>query len=195
MSGSRVHTSVAEASSKKRSNFVLPENTTGHLKAASIPPGGSHTVTGTAGKSSAIPDESLAAVRIPDRVRNRIMEPSSSFPVLHMTNAAASVAWPHRSTSASGVNQRRLHPSSSLWRKAVSEWFMSAATLCIQVLSFSSSVMQTAAGLPQKGVDVKESTMWISALMPWSVLTPDHKRPCGRKDPKCSLRKCGVGEI
>src|SRR2546425_707069 len=54
------------------------------------------------------------------------MRPSSQS-----TCALAIVAWPHRSTSTVGVNQRRLNPSATGTRNAVSARFISRATCCI----------------------------------------------------------------
>ena len=47
------------------------------------------------------------------------------------TKAAARVAWPQRSTSTLGVNQRRRQPSPSGTMKAVSDRLFSAAMACI----------------------------------------------------------------
>src|SRR6266540_299356 len=60
-----------------------------------------------------------------------------------------------------GVNQRRSKPSSCLTRNAVSERFISRATLCIQPTSRATGKRQTAAGLPANGVSVNASTCVI----------------------------------
>ena len=60
----------------------------------------------------------------------------ASRPVSQSTCALASVACPQRSTSTSGVNQRRSNSPSGAGRtKAVSECFISAATVCIHASS------------------------------------------------------------
>ena len=84
------------------------------------------------------------------------------------TNADASVAWPHRSTSAVGVNQRRLNASPCGWKNAVSDRLFSAAMSCISASGIGASSGQTAAGLPANGRSVNAST-WYSG----SVGTPE----------------------
>jgi hypothetical protein len=81
------------------------------------------------------------------------------------TAAVASVAWPQRSTSVFGVNQRRENARSSAMgfrprfkRKAVSDKFISVAIDCRTLSLRLSSIRQTAAGLPAKGFLVKAST-------------------------------------
>ena len=69
--------------------------------------------------------------------------------VSQSTNAAASVAWPHNSTSFSGVNHRRFQSAPSGKRNAVSECFSSAATCCIHTASAGPSGIQTPAVLPR----------------------------------------------
>ena len=68
------------------------------------------------------------------------------------------MAWPHRSTSATGVNHRSPKPSPLGQANAVSDRFISAATCCIQSGGGSDSSRQTAAGLPPNGSRVNEST-------------------------------------
>ena len=75
-----------------------------------------------------------------------------------MTNADASVAWPHSSTSTVGVNQRKLNASPCAWKNAVSERLFSAAMSCMSASGMSPSSGHTAAGLPAKGRFVKAST-------------------------------------
>jgi hypothetical protein len=86
-----------------------------------------------------------------------------------MACAVASVAWPQRLVSTSGVNQRSAQSASSLvpagsgWANAVSDRRSSAATCCIHASSghVSASSRQTAAGLPANGRSVKASMMRI----------------------------------
>ena len=82
--------------------------------------------------------------------------------------AVASVAWPQRFVSTSGVNQRSAQsaspPSLSGWANAVSERCNSAATCCIHASSghaSASSSRQTVAGLPPNGRSVNASMMRI----------------------------------
>src|SRR5258706_3384529 len=76
---------------------------------------------------------------------------------LQIACAEASVAWPQRSTSTAGVNQRSDQPLSRGDRNAVSARFISAATLAIQRSSRAPSMKQTAAGFPLNGSLVKAS--------------------------------------
>src|SRR5258706_8215187 len=82
---------------------------------------------------------------------------------LQIACAEASVAWPQRSTSTAGVNQRSDQPLSRGDRNAVSARFISAATLAIQRSSRAPSRKQTAAGFPLKGSLVKAS-IWRSFI-------------------------------
>jgi len=77
---------------------------------------------------------------------------------LHSTWAAARVAWPHRSTSSVGVNQRMRKPSVSGAKKAVSDRLFSAATACMMASGSQRSNGQTAAGLPPNTRSVNAST-------------------------------------
>ena len=61
------------------------------------------------------------------KVEKRISSPVTCL-CCQRTCAEASVAWPHKSTSTVGVNQRRSKWSGCLTRKAVSERFISLAT-------------------------------------------------------------------
>src|SRR5262245_9142061 len=89
--------------------------------------------------------------------------PGSSRFSSHKTCALARVAWPHRSTSTVGVNQRMSKPPSSGTRKAVSATFISAATSCIHSSGFGSGRRHTPAGFPWNGRSVKAST-WKSGM-------------------------------
>jgi len=62
---------------------------------------------GSAGKSISIQVSLSTAVSTPLRVWNRASASIVRCWSSHNTCADASVAWPHRSTSISGVNQRR----------------------------------------------------------------------------------------
>src|SRR5687768_2004702 len=69
---------------------------------------------------------------MPLRVQKRIGSPAVAIlAACHRAKAAASVAWPQRSTSTLGVNQRRSNPSPFSTTNAVSDWFISRATSCI----------------------------------------------------------------
>ena len=59
-------------------------------------------VTGSAGKLRVIQSPSLSAVSVPDFVSNVTGDPGSAWPAVQRTYAAASVAWPQRSTSRPG---------------------------------------------------------------------------------------------
>src|SRR5262249_47832230 len=98
------------------------------------------------------------AFRMPLRVENRISSPDLTKPRCHSTWAEARVAWPHKSTSATGVNQRRSKPSAFRTKKAVSDRFISLPTACSQRSSFHDGRRQTAAGFPERGRSVKAST-------------------------------------
>src|SRR5437660_513548 len=73
----------------------------------------------------------------------------------------ASVAWPQRSTSTLGVNQRSPHPSSPDVRKDVSARFISAATFAIQWSSRAPSMKQTATGFPLN-LSLVNASIWSS---------------------------------
>src|SRR5919202_648081 len=88
--------------------------------------------------------------------------------------AAASVAWPQRRVSRTGVNHRRDQTPSSRRRKNdVSERFSSDATACIQARSCSASSTRTPAGLPANGRSVKASTTKSGCIQPSSVHSLD----------------------
>jgi hypothetical protein len=77
------------------------------------------------------------------------------------TCAAASVAWPQRSISTAGVNQRssqRSPPGERRTRKAVSDRLFSAAMAWSTASGSQPSRGQTAAGLPANWRRVKAST-------------------------------------
>jgi len=74
------------------------------------------------------------------------------------TNAVASVACPHRSTSVVGVNHRSANPSPSGTKNAVSDRLFSAAMACIKGSGSHARSGQTAAGFPAKTRFVNAST-------------------------------------
>ena len=105
-------------------------------------------------------------VSSPDRVWNTIGRAASARPSAKRCEAAASVAWPHRSTSQAGVNHRRLKccpspPPACGSTNAVSERLNSFASVCIAASRPGpaaaaagpgpSSSGTTAAGLPVNG--------------------------------------------
>ena len=101
------------------------------------------------------------------------------------TWAEANVAWPHRSISTVGVNQRRsCSPSGRGTTKAVSDRFISRAMACIRPSSGKASRTVTAAGLPAKGRSVKEST---------TVRSMDHDTPRRGPAPTWRRRPGGPG--
>src|SRR5947209_8927624 len=100
------------------------------------------------------------AVRTPLRVWKRRIGSLLMFS-LQIACADPRVAWPQRSTSTVGVNQRSPQPSSAEVRNAVSARFISAATLAIHRSSRAPSMKQTAAGFPLNASLVKAS-MWKS---------------------------------
>ena len=117
---------------------------------------------GSAGKSSSIQSRSRAARRTPERVSKRRTASSGSVRSSHSTWALARVACPQRSTSTAGVNHRRAYtPGDRRRRNAVSERFISPATLRIQVSSTGWESRQTAAGLPWNNSRENAST-WTS---------------------------------
>src|SRR3954471_5266369 len=103
---------------------------------------------------------SCFAVRTPLRVWKRRIAWLLMFS-LQIACADPSVAWPQRSTSTVGVNQRSPQPSSARVRNAVSARFISAATFAIHWSSRAPSMKQTAAGFPLNASLVKAST-WSS---------------------------------
>ena len=72
--------------------------------------------------------------------------------------AVASVAWPHKSTSVVGVNQRIEKGLVFMFTKAVSDKLFSEAIDSIISSGNQSSSGQTAAGLPPKHLLEKAST-------------------------------------
>src|SRR5436305_1381080 len=117
---------------------------------------------GATGKSSSIHSPSGSAPSTPLRVWKRMALVFGTGPACHRTWALARVAWPQRSTSTVGVNQRRSQsPSGRAVMNAVSDRFISRATACIQASSGTASRTHTAAGLPAKGRSVKASTVTI----------------------------------
>src|SRR5262249_46444887 len=99
-----------------------------------------------------------AAFRMPLRVEKRISSPGLARSCCQRTCAEARVAWPHKSTSTLGVNQRRSKWPCCLTRKAVSDRFISLATAWSHSSFFHDDSRQTAAGFPAKGRSVKAST-------------------------------------
>ena len=95
----------------------------------------------------------------PLRVLNRTVLPCGSKK-LRMTKADARVACPHSSTSVPGVNQRRRYPAASFTMNAVSDRLFSIAKSDMAFSDGQLSITQTAAGLPEKGLSVKASTMY-----------------------------------
>ena len=93
----------------------------------------------------------------PLRVWNRTDARAGSSCVIR-TNAVASVACPHRSTSQAGVIQRSRKPSASGAKNAVSDSAISAEIRCRSASSGQRSRGRTAAGLPAKAREVKAST-------------------------------------
>ena len=77
---------------------------------------------------------------------------------LASTQAVPRVAWPHRSISPPGVNQRSRQRPFSRTVKAVSERLFSIAMDCISSSGSHSSMTHTAAGLPSKTRSAKAST-------------------------------------
>src|SRR5436305_1488860 len=117
---------------------------------------------GATGKSSSIHSPSGSAPSTPLRVWKRMALVFGTGPACHRTWALARVAWPQRSTSTVGVNQRRSQsPSGRAVMNAVSDRFISRATACIQASSGTASRTHTAAGLPAKGRSVNASTVTI----------------------------------
>ncbi len=117
--------------------------------------------TGPAGKSSvSTPSPPRPQVSTPLRVWNRASPPS--------TWAEASVAWPHRSISVTGVNHRRSwSPSARGTTNAVSDRLSSAATACIHASVVAAASTHTPAGLPANGTSVNASTTVIG----WATAT------------------------
>src|SRR5213082_1414358 len=100
---------------------------------------------------------SCFAVSTPLRVWKRRIASLLMFS-LQIACAEASVAWPQRSTSTPGVNQRSPQSSPRRMRNAVSDRFISAATFAIHRSSRAPpSMKQTAAGLPLNASLVKAS--------------------------------------
>ncbi len=166
-SGSSSRTVFSSASSMTRSPMCAAVSWTERIGA---PPsawstaGGAGTgVSEEVGKSIVIvPSTAVSAVRTPQRAEKRISP--SARPAVASTWAVASVAWPHMSTSAAGVNQRSAQsaspPGGRGWAKAVSERFTSDATCWSQASGGNpSSRSRTPAGLPWKGRSVKASTI------------------------------------
>ena len=110
------------------------------------------------GKFSSIKSSFRTAVNSPLFVKNLASLFNGNIAVSHKTWALARVACPQRPTSLLGLNHLRLKPSSRLIKKAVSDKFISPATLCIHASSFGKGSMHTAAGLPENILSVKAST-------------------------------------
>src|ERR1700716_4341699 len=175
-----VTTAISHAASLPESGLTTPPDAT----SASATPSasrrrvsGSAAVTGSAGKSSSTPSPRLVAVSVPLRVSNFAGFPPALGSVSQRTCALARVAWPHRSTSTVGVNQRSSKCPGSLATtgrtNAVSDRFISAATACIHAGSAGFSSRHTAAGLPVKGPDANASTWKRGARMNRGLLDDD----------------------
>ena len=119
--------------------------------AAAKPCGAVHGAGGREGKSSA-PAIRRRAIQSDRRLclcgTRRGRGPA---PEREITNAEASVAWPHRSTSTVGVNQRRCPGLAVAHKNAVSDRLFSAAIACMRSSASQSSSGHTAAGLPVNG--------------------------------------------
>ena len=127
-----------------------------------------HGFASSAGKSISIQFSRLRHVNHPLRVWKRTVSSGDVRPVNHMANADARVAWPHRSTSIVGVNQRSEYPSSMGQTNAVSARFISLATFFIHASFAGFSSKQTAAGLPAKGSFVNASTTYkVAGIFGW----------------------------
>ena len=82
------------------------------------------------------------------------------------TKAEASVAWPHRSISPPGVNQRRWYPPDSGTTNALSERLFSTAIFRIVPSDSHRSMTQTAAGLPSNTLSANASTTYCFIAVP-----------------------------
>ena len=156
MSGSRAATSASEGKTASQSSARYAASGAAPRPSSSSG-GASAGSAGTAGKSIVSSSPSRATSSAPPAVRKRT-EPRLPSRMRSSTCAAARVAWPHSSTSASGVNQRSSYSSPAGTRKAVSDRLFSAATACSRVSSGQASSGHTAAGLPAKRREVKAST-------------------------------------
>src|SRR5436190_2287596 len=148
------------------------------MPSASRRPGsGSAALTGSAGKSSSTSSPARVAASTPLRVSKRAVSSAARRFVSHRTCALARVAWPHRSTSTVGVNQRSSKCPGSLATtgrtNAVSDRFISAATTCIHAGSAGFASRHTAAGLPVNGPDANASTWNRGARMNRGLLDDD----------------------
>ncbi len=85
---------------------VCPTATTAPGHCSSSEPGIGPGVTGSAGKSSSMRSPANAARSGPLRVWKVSGTAPSTVPPSRSAWAAASVAWPHRSISVAGENQR-----------------------------------------------------------------------------------------
>lgn len=92
----------------------------------------------------------------------KVTSSASGTAYRNSTNAVASVAWPHRSISPPGVNQRSSYPPSppAGRAKAVSERAFSVAIACMVSSLGQSCTTRTAAGFPWNTVSVNASTMY-----------------------------------
>src|SRR5438309_7548085 len=99
-------------------------------------------------------------------IRPDLVEKLTDEPVIRICPEAI-VAWPHISTSAVGVNQRRSKSASPLSLgtvNAVSLRLFSAAIACITASSSHLSSGITAAGLPVSGFSANAST-WKKGML------------------------------
>ena len=111
---------------------------------------------GSLGKSILISPPFLVTNNGPERESNSISCLLGSR-YRNMTKAVASVAWPQRSTSAVGVNQRMAKRSPSFTTKAVSERLFSIAMSCMVSSGNHFSKGRTAAGFPENTLSAKAS--------------------------------------
>src|SRR5713101_1241091 len=113
--------------------------------------GGSQGRAGRDGKSISKPSWPHATVNTPLQVWKRTGQ--ASCPRRASTKADARVACPQRSSSTSGVNQRKSKsPSGRGTTKAVSLCLFSAAIFCIVLSARKAARMHTPAGLPAKRI-------------------------------------------
>src|SRR5579875_929785 len=121
--------------------------------------GGEEGRAGRAGKSSVRRSPSRLTASVPAfSVRNETRR-SRGARNPKITWAAARVAWPHRSTSVLGVNQRSRYSPSSGTKKAVSDRLFSAAIACIRASGSQASSGHTAAGLPLNASPVTKASI------------------------------------
>ena len=173
--------------------------------------GSSYSDGGSEGKSSvsspgdpAVPAGERVTVSQPDRVQNssRSSGPADSSWARKSCAAEASVAWPHRSISTVGVNQRRwcageseggagASPGISPTRYAVSERLFSAAMACRDASESQCGKCTTAAGFPPKTSRVKASIWEMGSSR--EVGEPPWNRGCACCCESCES-VCDIGK-